>query len=75
MKGYVTNKKVASHKVGDWQASREAMGTLYRLLSEQAALTSYIHNFRLVGLVCLVCAPMVLLFKKVRGSKQEIAAH
>ncbi|MGE5213386.1 MAG: DHA2 family efflux MFS transporter permease subunit [Nitrospirota bacterium] len=64
-----------SHKVGDWQAGREAMAVLYRLLSEQAALTSYIHNFRLVGLVCLVCAPMVLLFKKVRGSKQEIAAH
>jgi DHA2 family multidrug resistance protein len=64
-----------SHKVGAWQAGREAMAVLYRLLSEQAALTSYIHNFRLVGLVCLVCAPMVLLFKKVRGSKQEIAAH
>jgi DHA2 family multidrug resistance protein len=64
-----------SHKVGEWQAGREAMAVLYRLLSEQAALTSYIHNFRLVGLVCLVCAPMVLLFKKVRGSKQEIAAH
>jgi len=45
------------------------------MLVEQAALTSYIHNFRLVGIVCLVCAPLVLLFKKVPGSKTEAAAH
>jgi hypothetical protein len=45
------------------------------MLSHQAALTSYIHNFRFVGIVCLVCAPMVLLFRKVSGPKPEIAAH
>jgi hypothetical protein len=38
----------------------------------QGTLTGY---ERLVGLVCLVCAPMVLLFKKVRGAKPELAAH
>jgi DHA2 family multidrug resistance protein len=64
-----------SHKVGAWEAARQAGGILYRMLVEQAALTSYIHNFRLVGIVCLVCAPLVLLFKKVPGSKTEAAAH
>jgi MFS transporter, DHA2 family, multidrug resistance protein len=64
-----------SHKVGPWEATRQAGGILYRMLSEQAALTSYVHNFRLVGLVCLICAPMVLLFKKVRSRTGEIAAH
>jgi hypothetical protein len=62
-----------SNKVGAWEAARQARGILYQLLTQQAALTSYIHNFRFVGIVCLVCAPMVLLFKKVGGSKQEIA--
>lgn len=64
-----------SHKVGEWEATRQARGILYRLLSDQAALTSYIHNFRLVGLVCLICAPMVLLFRKVSSSNDEVAAH
>ena len=64
-----------SHKVGDWEAARQAAGILYRMLSEQAALISYVHNFRVVGLVCLVCVPLVLFFKKVRSSDGEAAAH
>lgn len=62
-------QSMLAHKVGTWEAGRQAREILYRLLSEQAALTSYVHNFRFVGLVCLVCAPMVFLFKKVRDSK------
>jgi DHA2 family multidrug resistance protein len=68
-------QSILSHKIGTWEAARQAQGILYRMLSEQAALTSYVHNFRVVGLVCLVCAPLVLLFKKVRGSNSEVAAH
>jgi DHA2 family multidrug resistance protein len=68
-------ESVLSHKVGAWEAARQAKGILYQMLSHQAALTSYVHNFRLVGIVCLVCAPMVLLFRKVSASKPEIGAH
>jgi DHA2 family multidrug resistance protein len=68
-------QSILSHKVGAWEATRQARGILYRILSQQAELTSYIHNFRFVGIVCLVCVPMVLLFKKVSGSKTEAAAH
>jgi DHA2 family multidrug resistance protein len=68
-------QSILSHKIGTWEAARQAQGILYRMLSEQAALTSYVHNFRVVGLVCLVCAPLVLLFKKVRGSNSEVSAH
>ena len=68
-------QSVLSHKVGAWEAARQAEGILYRMLSQQAELTSYVHNFRFLGLVCLVCAPMVLLFKKVKGDKPGVAAH
>ena len=68
-------QSMLSHKVGAWEAARQARGILYRMLSQQAELTSYIHNFRFLGIVCLVCAPMVLLFKKVSSSKAETAAH
>jgi DHA2 family multidrug resistance protein len=68
-------QSMLSHKVGAWEAARQARGILYRMLSQQAELTSYIHNFRLLGIVCLVCAPMVLLFKKVRDAKPEVSAH
>lgn len=68
-------ESILSHKVGAWEAARQARGILYQMLAQQAALTSYIHNFRFVGLVCLICAPMVLLFKKVSDLKAEAAAH
>jgi MFS transporter, DHA2 family, multidrug resistance protein len=68
-------QSILSAKVGASEAARQARGILYQLFSQQAELTSYIHNFRLVGLVCLVCAPMVLLFKRVRSSNGEVAAH
>ena len=40
-----------------------------------AALSSYIHNFRFVGILCLVCTPLVLLFAKVREPKAAMATH
>jgi DHA2 family multidrug resistance protein len=68
-------ESILSHKVGAWEAARQARGILYQTLAQQAELTSYIHNFRFVGIVCLVCAPMVFLFKKVSSSKTQAAAH
>jgi len=60
---------------GSWQAARQAHGLLYGVLQQQANLVTYVHNFRLFGIVCLVCTPLVLLFKKVGKPKGPIAAH
>jgi DHA2 family multidrug resistance protein len=60
---------------GHWQALKQAPRILYGLLQEQAALLSYVHNFRLFALICLICAPLVLLLKKVRKSAGPIVAH
>ena len=45
-------------------AAHKAMGMLYGGLQQQAALLSYADDFRLLGYLCLLCAPLVLLFRR-----------
>jgi MFS transporter, DHA2 family, multidrug resistance protein len=60
---------------GHWQAMKQAPRILYGVLQEQAALLSYVHNFLFFAIVCLICAPLVFLMKKVRKRAGPIAAH
>jgi DHA2 family multidrug resistance protein len=60
---------------GHWQALKQAPRILYGLVQQQAALLSYVHNFRFFALVCLICAPLVFLLKKVGKPAGPIAAH
>ena len=62
-------------RVGEWQAMKQAPRVLYGLLQQQSALVSYVNNFQFLALVCLVCAPLVFLFKKVSKPAGPIAAH
>jgi MFS transporter, DHA2 family, multidrug resistance protein len=64
-----------AHHIGHWQAMKEAPRALYAALQGQAALLSYVNNFRFFGITCLLCAPLVLLFKKVRKPVGPISAH
>ncbi len=50
-----------------------AMGTLYRDLLQQAALCSYIGDFRLLGYLSLLCLPFLVFFRNKKG-KQAAAA-
>lgn len=45
-------------------AVKRATAALYRLLESQAVLLSYVDMFRWLVLVCIVCAPLVFLFRK-----------
>ena len=47
-----------------------AMGMLYRNLVQQAVLSSYIDDFRLLGLLSLVCLPFLFLFRNAKPGKQ-----
>ncbi len=47
-------------------ASGRAYGFLYGTLNQQATLSAYVDNFRLLGYLPLVCIPLVFLFKKVK---------
>ena len=53
-----------AQRVGDWQAMKQAPRVLYGILQQQASLISYVNNFRSFAILCLLCAPLVFLFKK-----------
>jgi DHA2 family multidrug resistance protein len=56
-------------------ATQQAYGVLYQTLVRQATLLAYIDNFRLLALMCLLCMPAGLLFKKVRARAGAAALH
>jgi DHA2 family multidrug resistance protein len=60
---------------GAWLASKLAPRMLYGELLRQSALLGYVSNFVLFGMICLVCSPLVFLFKRVKRSKGPVAVH
>ena len=60
---------------GSWLAHEQALGLTYNSLLQQSNLWAFVENFRLFGVLCLVCLPLVLLFKHVRRGQKPIAAH
>ena len=52
---------------GGTTAHYQAYAVIYNILRQQAALLSYIDMFRILVIVCLVCIPAVLLFRKPQG--------
>ncbi len=49
----------------------EAMGEIYRNLLQQAMLSSYIGDFRLLGYLSFLCIPFLLLFRNESGSRRK----
>ncbi len=49
-----------------WDASHRAMGLLDQIVQRQAGLLSYLDAFRLVGLLSVVCAPLILFAGRPR---------
>ena len=60
---------------GSYQAHQQAAGLVYNSLLRQASLWAFVEDFRLFGILCLVCLPMVLLFKRVRPGSKPVAVH
>ena len=54
-----------ANNTGNWAATKKSLAVLYGILEQQSALLSYVYGFRFCVLVCLVCAALALLFKKV----------
>jgi len=55
-------------------ASSLAYGMMYRTLIRQATLWAYVDNFRLLGILCVFCIPLVFLFKRVQR-RGPVTAH
>ncbi len=56
-------------------AHLQAQHVLYGKLVQQASLWSFVEDFRVFGVLCLVCLPLVLLFKRVKPGAKPVAAH
>jgi MFS transporter, DHA2 family, multidrug resistance protein len=53
-------------------AHMQAQGLIYNTLLNQSSLWAFVENFRLFGFLCLLCLPLVLLFKR---AKRGAATH
>src|SRR6476620_5326848 len=56
-------------------ATQQAYATMYGMVVRQAAVLSYIDNFRLLAILCMLCVPAAFLFKRVRNAKAIEGAH
>ncbi len=63
-----------SHQNGTVAASAQSLQIIYNQLLQQARLWAFVDNFRIFGIACACCIPLVFFFKKTkRGVK--VAAH
>jgi DHA2 family multidrug resistance protein len=62
-------------QIGIEAATQQAYQTIYGMVVGQAAVLSYIDNFRLLGILCVLAVPTAFLFKRVRRSKAPVDMH
>ncbi|MDB5172382.1 MAG: Drug resistance transporter EmrB/QacA subfamily [Phycisphaerales bacterium] len=53
----------------------QATGQLYAVLLQQAQLWAYVDMFRLMAVLCFICLPGVLLFRRARAHAGPIMVH
>lgn len=56
-------------------AARQTWVMMGATLDQQSRLWAFVDNFRVFGVVCLCCLPLVFLFKKVSARKTPPPAH
>jgi DHA2 family multidrug resistance protein len=64
-----------ANTTGNWDAIKKSPAVLYSILQQQSSLLSYVYGFRFCVLVCLLCAALAFLFKKVGKPTGPIAVH
>ncbi|MGH9825673.1 MAG: DHA2 family efflux MFS transporter permease subunit [Blastocatellia bacterium] len=64
-----------SPQLGSVTAAHTAYGAVYGTMIQQASVFSFIDNFRVFAILCLLCVPFAYLFKKVRGRRGAGVAH
>ncbi|HKP85335.1 MAG TPA: DHA2 family efflux MFS transporter permease subunit [Blastocatellia bacterium] len=59
---------------GPVAAAEKAAGIIYGTIVKQASLAAFVDNFRLLGIMCILCIAAVFLLKKVKA-RGPVAAH
>ena len=65
-------------QIGSAAAHDQSYGLIYQTLQQQASLWSYVDQFRMLVIVCVLCVPLVFLFKKPKRTAVPgdlVAAH
>jgi len=60
---------------GSWAAANQAPAIIYGVMQQQAQLAAFVDNFQLFGIVCLLCVPLVFLFRKVKPGRVKADVH
>jgi MFS transporter, DHA2 family, multidrug resistance protein len=66
------------HGLSSFDAKRLAPGVIYQELLRQASLLAYIDIFRALAVLCVLCLPLVLLFRRSDSKapvETEMAMH
>ncbi len=63
-----------AHQMSSGSATQQAYNTIYGTAVKQAMVMSYIDNFRILAFMCVLCIPVVFLFKRVKARKGAGAA-
>jgi DHA2 family multidrug resistance protein len=50
-----------AHGISPWEAPRRALAALDLMIQRQSSLLSYLDAYRLVGLICLCCLPVIFI--------------
>ncbi len=70
-----TATKALASQSGPVLAEMQAQGLIYNTLLNQASLWAFVENFRLFGLFCICCLPLVFLFKKAKHGANAPIGH
>ena len=66
VEGLAAATRALTPQSGPVLAQMQAHGLIYNNLLSQSSLWAFVENFRLFGLLSLLCLPLVLLFKRVK---------
>jgi DHA2 family multidrug resistance protein len=54
---------------------RRAYGAVQGMVMRQSMMLSFLDTFRFMAVVFLLVLPLLLLLRRARGKKSEVAAH
>jgi MFS transporter, DHA2 family, multidrug resistance protein len=72
---YGLQQYLMSHGASAVTAMERATALTDRTLGAQAALWSYVDDFRYMALVCFICIPITFLLRKAVGKRGISAGH
>ncbi len=62
-------------QTGAFASNQLALGAIYQNLVGQATLLAYVDDFRILGILSLLCIPLAFLFQKVKLAKTKAPMH